>query len=137
MDEILPALFRSITKGIRKICYACTFNGNFKSIKLSYVEKYALRDAVITIAQLILLMNLSMRVHMWAQSAVKYKPQNRIETSLGYQIRHFIDHDTWKLFIDDYVFRVTESQLSGIDPFVMWDIVKDITVLKQGIEDHF
>ena len=109
MDEILPGVFRGINKVIRKIYYWCSFNSKGKSIKLSYVEKYALRDAVITLAGILLLMNLSMRAHIFAQSAVKYKPQNRTETSLGYQMQHFVDHDIWKLLLDDYAFRVTES----------------------------
>ena len=109
MDEILPGVFRGVNKVIRKIYYWCSSNSKGKSIKLSYVEKYALRDAVITLAEILLLMNLSMRAHIFAQSAVKYKPQNRTETSLGYQMQHFVDHDTWKLLLDDYTFRVTES----------------------------
>ena len=136
MDEILLGVFRGINKVIRKIYYWCSFNSKGKSIKLSYVEKYALRDAVITLAGILLLMNLSMRAHIFAQSAVKYKPQNRTETSLGYQMQHFVDHDIWKLLLDDYTFRVTESQLSGVDPFTTWDIVSSVTVLKQGVEDH-
>lgn len=136
MDEILPGVFRGINKVIRKIYYWCSSNSKGKSIKLSYVEKYALRDAVITLAEILLLMNLGMRAHIFAQSAVKYKPQNRTETSLGYQMQHFVDHDIWKLLLDDYAFRVTESQLSGVDPFTTWDIVSSVSVLKQGVEDH-
>lgn len=140
-DEILLGCVRGITKWFRMFYYVGRgmFTGDFtklKDIKLSYVEKYALRDAVITLAELILLMQISMRTHRWAQSAVKWKPTNKVETSLGYQVQNFFDHDTYKIFIDDAMFRIVESQLSGLDPFTAWDIVSSISPLKNGIEEH-
>lgn len=40
------------------------------------------------------------------------------------------------MFIDDVYFRTIESQLSGVNPTTVSDILNSITVLKSGVTEH-
>ena len=97
---------------------------------------HAVRDALVTLALIHALMTTWIDVHHWASSAYQYKPENRQQASLGYQMQHFFDHDTYKMFIDDVHFRTIEAQLSGVNPATVSDILNSITVLKSGVTEH-
>jgi hypothetical protein len=73
-DEILHGLRRSFNTLFKKALYA--FKGiKDHNAKLSYVEKYAWKDTIVTLGLTAMLMVGWIPVHDWAKSAVK--PENR------------------------------------------------------------
>lgn len=136
-DEIGNGLSRSFVTLMKKLYAFVTLNKQkLKNVKFSYVEKYAVRDTLVTLALIHALMITWIDVHHWASSAYQYKPENRQQASLEYQMQHFFDHDTYKMFIDDIHFRTIEAQLSGVNPATVSDILNSITVLKSGVTEH-
>lgn len=140
-DEILHGLKRSFGTLFKKALYA------FKGIKdhdakLSYVEKYAWKDTIVTLGLTAMLMVGWPSIHDWAKSAVK--PENReqagatgpIDAATRYIPQRFIQDGVYKLFLDDLYFRTIESQLTGFDPKTAADILNALTVYKSAFEEH-
>ena len=140
-DEILHGLKRSFGTLFKKALYA------FKGIKdhdakLSYVEKYAWKDTIVTLGLTAMLMVGWPSIHDWAKSAVK--PENReqagatgpVDAVTRYIPQRFIQDGVYKLFLDDLYFRTIESQLTGFDPKTAADILNALTVYKSAFEEH-
>lgn len=136
-DEIGNGLIRAFTTLMKKMYCAATLNKDrLKSVKFSHVEKYAVKDAIITLLLLHGMIMTWFPIHEWASSAYQYKPTNREEAGIEYQMQHFFDHDTYKMMIDDIYFRDIESQLSGVNPSTVSDIINSLSVLKSGVSEH-
>lgn len=140
-DEILHGLRRSFGTLFKKALYA--FKGiKDHNAKLSYVEKYAWKDTIVTLGLTAMLMVGWIPVHDWAKSAVK--PENReqagatglVDAVTRYIPQRFIQDGVYKLFLDDLYFRTIESQLTGFDPKTAADILNALTVYKSAFEEH-
>lgn len=140
-DEILHGLRRSFSTLFKKALYA--FKGiKDHNAKLSYVEKYAWKDTIVTLGLTSMLMVGWIPVHDWAKSAVK--PENReqagatgpVDAVTRYVPQRFIQDGVYKLFLDDLYFRTIESQLTGFDPKTAADILNALTVYKSAFEEH-
>lgn len=140
-DEILHGLRRSFSTLFKKALYA--FKGiKDHNAKLSYVEKYAWKDTIVTLGLTAMLMVGWIPVHDWAKSAVK--PENReqagatgpVDAITRYIPQRFIQDGIYKLFLDDLYFRTIESQLSGFDPKTGADIFNALSVYKSAFEEH-
>ena len=141
-DQIIIGLARSFSTINRKIVQWSLYKPN--TAKLSEVEKYAMKDAIIYIAMLSLMMIGWTYVHDWAREVPK--PKNRYEAgpmSMANPVDYYnfirdvyIPNEYWRLAVDDIYFRIIEAKISNIDPFQVSDIVNAATALKSGLDDQ-
>lgn len=153
MDEIYKGIFRSFGTVWRLICRMIKFGPKegWNKVKFSEVEKYAWRDAIITLLCLVLCMYTWIPVHEWAKKVkpVKNRKQAGVRTlnTKGLPIlditdiprffeEEYLGRELYKMQIDDIWFRLIESQLAGIDPATVGEIVNSVTALKNGVESH-
>lgn len=142
-SEVFNGLYRSFYTLLRKLMAAIKIDRQaLKDTKLSYVEKYAWRDAIITLSMVAMFALGWPKVHNWAKNV--NAPKNRIEAGATgpidavtrYVPQQFIGNETYKLFLDDVYFRIFESQLTGFDPKTTFEIVNALSVYKNATEEH-
>lgn len=141
-DQIVVGLYRSIGTLWRNIKQWAHLRPG--TAKLSEVEKYAMKDAVIFMAMLSLMMIGWTYVHDWAREIPK--PKDRYEAGpmsafnpvdyYNYIRDVYIPNEYWRLAIDDVYFRIIEAKISNINPQQVLDIVNAATALKSGLDDQ-
>jgi hypothetical protein len=114
-----------------------------KTAKLSEVEKYAWKDAIIFVGMLAMMMVGWVYIHDDARTV--QPPKNRQEAGPAsmlnpvdyyeYMRDVYIPNQYWKLGVDDIYFRTVEAKISNVNPQQVLDIVSALTALKSGLDD--
>lgn len=141
-DQILIGLFRSFKTLYKMSKQLLTFKP--KTAKLSEVEKYAWKDAIIFSAMLAMMMVGWTYVHDDSRSVPK--PTSREEAGPASMLNPvdyynyirdvYIPNQYWKLGVDDIYFRTIEAKISNVNPQQVLDIVNSLTALKSGLDDQ-
>ena len=110
---------------------------------LSDVEKYAIKDAIIYAAVTALLMVGWIPVHDETWNIERPKSREEAGPSsmtpwgiANYMYNVYIPKEYYKLAASDIYFRIIESQITSVDPKSSTDVIKSITAIASGLNDH-
>lgn len=141
-DQILVGLFRSF-KTLYREAYQMLLHKP-RTAKLSEVEKYAWKDAIIFLAMLAMMMVGWTFVHDWAREVPK--PKSRAEAGPASMLNPidyytfirdvYIPNDYYKLGVDNVFFRIVEAKISSVNVQQVLDIVNALTALKSGFDNQ-
>lgn len=141
-DQILIGLYRSFKTFYKEANQLLLHKP--RTAKLSEVEKYAWKDALIFLAMLSMMMVGWTFAHDDAREVKK--PTTREEAGpasmlnpvdyYNYMRDVYIPNQYWKLAVDDIYFRTIESKISNVNPQQVLDIVNALTALKSGLDDQ-
>lgn len=143
-DQIAVGIFRSFKTLGNKLQRLMLLDfAGAKERKLSDVEKYAWKDAIVYLGILGLMMYGWTFVNDWAADVPK--PKDRYHAapeslspidSYNYITDVYIPNEYYKLQINNIMFRIVESQITSIDPKSSSDVINSVTALKNGLGEH-
>ena len=140
-DQIFRGLGRSIKLLSQNIFKFVHLKRGDRS--LSDVEKYAIKDAIIYAAVTAIMMIGWIPVHeaTWDVKRPKSREEAAPKTMLPWDIASYmwntyIPNEYYKLAASDIYFRIIESQITSFDPKSTTDLVKSITAIFSGLNDH-
>lgn len=140
-DQIFRGLGRSIKLLLHNMYKWAHLKHGDRS--LSDVEKYAIKDAIIWTAITAIMMVGYIPVHeeTWNVNRPKSREEAGPKTMLPWDVatymwNTYIPNEYYKYAASDIYFRVIESQITSVDPKSAHDIIKSITAIASGLQDH-
>ena len=134
-EEIVKATIRALWKTLRIGWNAFRLKfSQVKNIKLSQVERYAVRGFIMNLAMIAMLASVFIPIMNRAKQVVM--PSNREEAGVTHTIQNINNGDLISLWSADATIRAFESAYAEMDPMEVKNMVKSVSALMGAVDNQ-